>query len=272
MSGTVSGMSAMAQYVSVVKDEDKYATSWAKTDGATESNVTTFEKDATSISSAADLLNNYKALKVVLGAYGMSDYIDQTAVIKDLLTQDPSSTTSLAETSGNATWLKFAKAMSSWSSDSTMSSDTISSIVSDYLTNSYEDSQDTGGLGDALYFTRNVTSGTTLNDIMSDSKLLNVVEVALGYDPTQFGALDYDQQKKILTDKLDLSDFSTPEKVQRFAEQYLTLSQVNPTTSTESYSMLSLYGASGSSVGILSLFTGSDDSSDSGSSLYSALY
>ncbi|MBS1050856.1 DUF1217 domain-containing protein [Gluconobacter japonicus] len=272
MSSSISAMPAVPQYLSIVKDEQTAVTKWEKTSTDSQQALTAFKSEASSITTPDQLLKNYKALKVVLGAYNMSSNIDQTAVLKQLMTQDPTSSTSLAQRSGNTSWKAFATAFSDWSTSPLASADTISTITQKYLTNGYENSvqEETPGLGDALYFTRTVTSDTKLTNIMSDSKLLKVAEKVAGFDSTQFGALDYDQQVRLLGDKLDLTRLSTPKGVQRFAEQYLALLQINPDKTTTPSSMLTLYGSSGSSDGVLSLFTGG--SSSTSSNLYSALF
>ncbi|EHH68538.1 DUF1217 domain-containing protein [Gluconobacter morbifer] len=272
MSSSISAMPAVPQYLSIVKDETSSVTRWEKTSVSSQQAVAAFQKDASSITTPDQLLKNYKALTVVLGAYGMSSAISQTAVLKQLMTQDPTSSTSLAKTSGNTSWQAFAKAFSDWSTSPFSSSETVDSIAQGYLTSSYENSvqTETPGLGDALYFTRTVTSDTTLAGIMADPKLLRVAEVVSGFDTTQFGALDYDQQVRLLGSKMDMSRLKTTQGVQKMAEQYLALLQVHPQTSSTPASMMTLYGGGGSSTSILSLFTG-NTSSDNTNPLYSAL-
>ncbi|WP_240775272.1 DUF1217 domain-containing protein [Neokomagataea tanensis] len=174
---------------------------------------------------------------------------------------------------GNATWKAFAKDFSDWSTSSPLSSQTVlDKIGQNYLTNSYENSvqTQTPGLGNALYFTRTVTSDTKLVNIMADPKLLKVAVTVAGFDPTQFGALDYPEQQRLLSAKLDLKQFSTPQNTQKFAQRYLATLQIRPEKTSTPASMLTLYGAGGGSNTILSLF-GADSGSTSSTSLYSAL-
>ncbi|WP_173582136.1 DUF1217 domain-containing protein [Acetobacter musti] len=272
MSG-ISGLSPVATYILDEKDEAKAATTYAKTDATVSNYVTSFENDASTITSASALMKNYKALAVVLGAYGLSSIQGETALVKDLLTQDPTSSTSVAAKSGNATWLKFAKAFAAWNETSSSASSTSSSTpfsdptelestVSSYEMSQYETSLESSdsttgtvsGVGYALYFSRVMSGSMTLNDIMSDSKLLKVVETVSGFNPTEFGALDYDEQKRLLTKSVDLSDFSSSEKIQQYAERYLGMLQITPQTVTKTNTVLSLYGSDGSTDPALSLF------------------
>lgn len=270
---SISGIASAAvpQYLTMVRDETTSVDNYVKETPTVQREIAAFQKSARSINSAQDLLNDYGSLKVVLGSFGLSSLIDQKAVVKQLLTQDPTSPKSLAKSSGNASWLKLATAFSSWSPSPLSSSDTVNTMSTSYLTSQFETHADdeTPGLGTALYFTRSMTSKTSLAGIMSDPKLLKVVETVSGFDPTQFGALDYDQQVRLLQPKVDLKDFSTADGIKRYAERYLATLQIHPDTTAKPATLLSLYGANGENQGILSLFTSSSTSSTG--SLFSAL-
>lgn len=268
---SISSISPVTQFLQAQKDEATASANYAKTDTLTQREATSFEKDASSITSASDLMGNYSALQVVLGAYGLGSISNETALVKQLLTQDPSSSTSLAKSSGNAQWLAFADAFESMGANggtataTPFTSDVISSVVTKFEETQYEESKANTktGIGNALYFTRTMTSATTLSGIMSDSKLLNVVETAEGFDPDTFGALDYDQQVRMLSAKVNMNDFSSAENIQKYAEKYLVMLQINPQTTDDPATMLDLFGGDDSDDGILALFGGSDDTSTS---------
>lgn len=256
MSG-VSGL-AIPVYLASIKNETATAAKAEKASPTVEAAVAHFQKVAPDIKTPQALLNDYQSLKVVLGSLGMSSMINETAVLKKLMTQDPTSSTSLAKTSDNASWQAFAKLMSGWTSTSTplTSATARSTIASNFLTTSYEASQNNQytGMGNALYFTRAATSITSINALMSDSTLLKVVETNIGLDPDQFGALDFDQQKAILTKDVNLKNFATPRGVQRQAEQYLAIMGENGTTAAAPSGVLSLFSSSSddnSLVGII---------------------
>jgi hypothetical protein len=149
----------------------------------------------------------------------------------------------------------------------------MTTLVDDFERTKYEQSKanQKDGVGNALYFTRKISGVTTLNQIMSDSTLLKVVETVLGYNPDQIGGLDYSQQVLMLTGKIDFSQFSTADGIKKYAEQYLAMLQINPQTSSDTLSTMDLFGGSNSSEGIVALFDVSNSSSGS-SSLYSALF
>jgi hypothetical protein len=267
VSTSVSAMPTIPQYLADIKDETKAANAYARTSPQTQGDLAAFQKVAPDIQSAQDLLGNYRALNVVLSAYGLSSLSGQTAVVRDLLTQSPTSSSSLAAKSGNAAWKSFAEAFSSWSPSPFSSSSTVDAISQKYVTAQFEQNAqtETPGLGNALYFTRAMQGVTSLQQIMGDSTLLKVAETVAGFDPTQFGALDYNEQVRLLTPKINMSDFSTPAGIQKYAEQYLAILQFQPEATTTPATMLSLYGASSDNNSIVSLFTGSG----SGTSLLS---
>ncbi|QDH16175.1 DUF1217 domain-containing protein [Swingsia samuiensis] len=259
-----SAMPAVPQYLSIIKNESIAVQHWQKTSPLSENIVSSFKDVAGSILTPEQLLHNYKALSVVLGAYGMSSVQGETAVLKQLMSQNPSSSNSLAARSGNPSWQLFAKDFSSWSVSPFSSKDFISKIVNNYWMNAYEKNvqHQTSGLGDALYFSRIMKPGMKLENVMADPKLLKVVERVSGFDPTQFGTLGYNEQVRLLSQKLDLSKLNNSEKIQRYAQQYLALLQIHPEKVKSNDTILTLYGESGDSDGILSLFTGGNHSTE----------
>ena len=86
---------------------------------------------------------------------------------------------------------------------------------------------------------------------MSSAAMTDVLTTALGL-PQAFGALDYSQQVAILTPRVNLQQFSTPQGVASFVQQYLAMAQLQSGSN----------GSGGSSDPVLSLF----DSSGSGTS------
>lgn len=245
-----------------------------------QSGISAFASAAATITTASALLANSSVLQVVTGAYGVDAASNETTLVNALLTQDPTSSTSVAAASGNSTWQTFADAFEVWGasggsvSATPFTSEKIQTIADDYELRQYESSSalSDNGVGNALYFTRTMSSITSLSQLMSDSTLLTVVETVSGYDPDQFGALDYDQQVRLLEKKVDLTKLSTPKQIQQYAEQYLAMLQINPQTPDTPASLLDLFGGDDSDEGILALFDdGSDDSSSSGS-IYSSLF
>lgn len=248
MSGSV-GLPAIPSYVTITKNETQYATKFAKTDPQTAAALAYFQKTASALTTPDALLKNYRALQVVLGAFNMSDQIGNTAILKKLMTQDPTSSSSLAQQMANPDYLRFAKAMSTWNPPPFSDASNVSAVVSGYTNTQYEQSEGNQipGMQQALYFTRMIGSVKTVPQLMSDSNLLNVVLNGLNL-PQQFGLLDYDQQVQILTKAVDFSKFSDPKFVSGYAEKYL-ISQAGTSSGSQAPSILTAFGdASGNDL------------------------
>ncbi len=98
----------------------------------------------------------------------------------------------------------------------------VSGVVESYETNAFEASQGTQdpGMDDALYYTRTMPGIASINQLMSDPKLLLVVTTSLGMQD-YFGSLDFDHQVSLLTSKVNLKKLTSPAGIRQTAEQYL---------------------------------------------------
>src|SRR6185295_485166 len=94
----------------------------------TSAEIAAYQAGVTKITTVDQFLNNYKVLNVALTAYGMQDVISQKGLLKQLLTQDPSGSTSLAQRFGKASYLAFAQAYWSLSKDGGASLSSAASI------------------------------------------------------------------------------------------------------------------------------------------------
>ena len=224
--------------------------------GSDASDIAYFKSVASTLTTPDALLNNYRALSFVTTAYGLGSQVDQTAILRKLMTQDPSSSSSLAQQLADNNYRNFANALSNWNPPPFSNPQTVQATIAGYQQQSFETSigQDNGALQEAEYFTRSISGVTQLSQIMADPALLDVVTTALGIPSTAFGSLNFDQQVAILTPRVDLKQFQTSTGISNFVQKYLAMNEVNQSSSS-----------SGSSDPILSLF-GSSSSSDSGTS------
>ncbi len=151
----------------------------------------------------------------------------------------------------------------------------VTSIVSQYETNQYETAQGklTPGMDSALYFTRTAPAITSVVQLMSDPTLLKVVTTDLGLADT-YGSLPYDQQVTLITSKVKLSDFTSPSKIQNYAERFLALTgeqNAAGTSGTDPAMILLTGGSTGDDgTGTDDGTSGTDGSANAG--LISALY
>jgi hypothetical protein len=262
-------VSPIQTYLSDSANEAKYANAAALANAQQTNLINYFTATAGKITTPAALLNNYKALSVVLGAFGLGNLVNSTALVNQLVTQDPSSTASVAYRIGNAKYLAFAKAMQSWTPPPFSTASGVSAIVVAYKNSNFEAQagSQTPGLQQALYFTRMAGSITSLTQLQSDSSLMAVAVTGVGLPLTAFDNLSFTQQTALLKQKLNLSDLQKPSYVQHLAELYLVQQQLSSgagTPAVQAGTLVSLFSpaATGSSGnGLLTIMQNSEQAS-----------
>lgn len=213
-------------------------------DGSDNSDVAYFKSVASKLTTPDALLKDYRALTFVATAYGLGSQVDQTAILRKLMTQDPTSPSSLAQQLSDDNYRKFASALSVWAPPPFSSQSTINAAIAGFKQHSFETSigTDSAALQEATYFSRNAQGLTKLAQLMADKPLLDVVRTALGI-PEAFKGLNYDQQVAILKPRVDMSQFATAAGVTKFVDKYLAMDQLNQITSGSSGNpILSLFG------------------------------
>ena len=140
----------------------------------------------------------------------------------------------------------------------------VATILGKYETTQYEaqQGQQIPGMDSALQFSRTIGGVTSIEALMSNTTLLNVVTTNLGISST-FGSMPYDQQVSYLTAKVKLSDYKTASGIQHASEQFLALTAQNSAAAAS---------ASASSTSMLSVLYPGSGGTGSGDPLLSALY
>jgi hypothetical protein len=202
----------------------------------TNADVAAYQSGVSKITTVDQFLNNYKVLNTALTAYGMQDVISQKGLLKQLLTQDPSSADSLAQKFGKASYLAFAQAYWSLSTDGgagLQSAASVNATAARYATAQFQQWQanrsndpslatalaakqtlqdavnitNVGALFTKFQSTPDVTAATTYyqnnidnvksaQDLLNDPKLLNYALTAYGIDPA---TISTDTATKLLT-------------------------------------------------------------------------
>ncbi|PZP47973.1 MAG: hypothetical protein DI601_01780 [Azospirillum brasilense] len=195
---------------------------------------------AKKFTSVDDLMKDRRSLKMVLEAYQLEDLIDQKAVVKKLLTEDPDSTKSYANRMVDQRLRAINKQFGGQDGNPLADSKLVESIIDKALENRFEKDAGDGntGLREALYFQRHASSVTSLAGLMADTALTAVVKGAYAL-PAQFALLDYDKQKAILAKRVDLDDLQDPKKVAKLIQRYLA-KEGDQSSSSQSM-MLSLF-------------------------------
>jgi Protein of unknown function (DUF1217) len=273
---TIGALPAVSLYLADSRNETQSVTAFQSDNAQVKSDTAYFQSVAATLTTPDKLLNNYRALSVVLNAFGVSSSVNDTAMLKQLMTQDPTQTSSLAKKLGDPKLQRFAVAMNGFNPPPFSNSGDVTATIQASATNSYEKAQDTlsPGLQQALYFKRNIASVTSINGLMSDTSLLNVAVTAAGLDVSQFGNLDFTQQQAVLTQKINLADFQNPTKVDSMAESYLVRQGqgANGAPTAASYALSVLNGtADGSAQSVLGAVYGTTGNA-SPTDLLSILY
>ena len=260
------GLSALSLYGVYAVNETKYATASAAADPQTAALISYFQQNAAKITSPDGLLKNYRALTLVLGAFGLQGSINDTAILRQLMTQDPNSPNSLAKRLGNAKYQLFARALSSWATPPFSTAASRTQLVASFTTNTFEQTTNTQvpGLANALYFTREAQSLKSQSAVQSDAGLLAVAVTSVGLPLQDFEELDFDQQTAILKAKLNVSSLQNPAVVKRMAEQYLIAQQSDASNGPALGSIAGLYtdGLDNSGDSVLTILDPMSDTSD----------
>lgn len=124
-------------------------------------------------------------------------------------------------------------------------------IISQAMVNRYEKAMGEAnpGLREALYFRRMAGNVTSIAGLMADRALTEVVRGALGL-PQQFGLLDFDRQRDMLTQRVDLAVFQDPKEVARMAQRYVA--QLEPAPEAAG-GVAALFSGSGGTEGLVAL-------------------
>jgi Protein of unknown function (DUF1217) len=218
--------SSLTQFLTDNASLSKNEANFAKSSATVQRNIAAFQAALPNIKSVDDLLNNRKALTVALGAFGIESIIDEKAFIKKLLTQDPTSTTSLVNQLADQRFKQFATEFGSLATDKGAklnSSGVAASVIQAYKTVQYEEAQGNTNpaVREALYFQRLAGGVSSSLQIISDATLADVVRTVQGL-PKEFSALDPTRQVAMLkAEGFDPTKLKDPTFLKTYVERYL---------------------------------------------------
>lgn len=247
--------SSVVQYRVVNTQRDRIQTQFEKLPQV-KTAIADFQAKAPNIKTPEDLLKDRRSLQFVLSAFQLEDQIDSRAIIKKILTEDPTSNSALANLLQDPRYKAMAKAMQPLQDGKKPFSNAefMKTIVTGYKNNEFEkyEGEQTPGLREAMFFKRNIGSVTSGLQILGNKTLTEVVRVAIGM-PKEMGLLDAKKQAQIIEKQVDVSKFKDPAFVDRFIDRYLANNDRQNSGSTGSNPMASLFGGSsrGGSISIL---------------------
>jgi Protein of unknown function (DUF1217) len=184
-----------------------------------------FTQAVSSATSVDQLLSNPAFMNVFMTANNMSDQSSYTALAKQALTSNLSDPNSLANQLTDTRWKTVAQTYNLSSPGalaSLQSPATMASLANAYATATWEASEDkvTPGLSNALAFKAQASTITTVDGVLGNPTVRNVVTTALGI-PEQIAFQTIGAQEKAISSQLDVTQFQNPAFVETFAQRYL---------------------------------------------------
>ena len=207
------------------------------------------------VMSISDLVGNYRLFTYAMKAYGLEDMSYAKGLMTKILQGGVTSTSALANTLDNANYKAFATAFDFVGKGSTVTQSTAATTgtVSKYVEQTLEDSQGTSNQGVqlALYFQRAASSVTNVYGLLADPDLLKVVQTAFGLPAS--ASADIDSEAATLSKVINISDLQDPAKVQKLAERFTAMWDVDGNnTSSDASSVTQIFAGSSTSTGFSS--------------------
>jgi hypothetical protein len=238
--------SSLSQYTLLSRNLTQSVATFEKETPTFQRSVDAFKAALPNIKTVDDLLGNRQALTVALGAFQLEDEVDAKGLLKKILTQDPSASTSLVNQLADPRYKQFVAAFGSLATDggaAINASGFADSVVTSFARNQFEESvgQDNPAVREALYFSRTASQVTTINQVLADPTLGDVVRTAEGL-PAEAGALDPTQQAAQLSRTgFDVTKLQDPAFVAKFVQRYLIMQDANNPATDPSNGIVGLF-------------------------------
>lgn len=207
-------------------------------------NTEYFSEKIGSITSAEDLVSDRRLLTVALGAFGLSDDLDNRYFIQKILEDGTSSTDALANKLSDNRYKRLSEAFGFGPGEipRTLNSAEMDKVTESFKVQSFEVSvgEQDDTLRIALYAQRElirlanepITEDAKWFSMMALPPLRAMFEMALGL-PSAFGAISIDKQLEVFQDRTQgaigeatIAQFSDPDSVEKLTTLYLARSQI----------------------------------------------
>ncbi|MGR9248937.1 DUF1217 domain-containing protein [Rhizobium leguminosarum] len=161
-----------------------------------------YKENIDKVTTVDEFMSDYKLYSYAMKAYGLEDMTYAKAFMKKVLESDLSDSSSFANSLSDTRYAEFAAAFKFAGETKTAQSD----VQRDGLLDAYEESFDieADDIADATdYFEENISSITSVDDLLSSSKLKNYVLTAFGLS-TEYTSTSF--LKSVLTSDVDDAD------------------------------------------------------------------
>lgn len=228
LSGSGGGASATNPVTALLSAETNQTKDIATTaqDPQVARDLATFTKAVTGATSVTQLLANPTVMKVLLTANGLGSQVSYTALAQKALTSDLTNPNSVANQlkTTNSAWLSAAQTYQFAAKGLSLiqTPSVLSTITNAYAEVTWRTSLDatTPGLSNALTFRSSASTVTSVDQILGDPVLRDVVTTALGL-PLQIAEQPLSTQETLISNGLDLTKLKDPAFVDRFVQRYL---------------------------------------------------
>lgn len=230
-------LSTIADYTRLTKDMSKSLTQVAtQPDVSRETDY--FLSHIGNVKTIDDFLKDYRLYSYAMKAYGLSDMTYAKAFMRKVLTEGVATKDAFANKLSDTRYRQFAAAFNfaALGDKATQATAATTGTATQYVTQTMEEKagDQNEGLRLALYFTRKASTITNAYQILADKALTQVVQTAMGWSAT-LSSSDIDAQAKMITSKINLTDFQDPAKVTKFVQRFAAMwdaTQAQSDTST----------------------------------------
>lgn len=200
---------------------------------------TTAVQSATSVQQA---LADPKILNVLLTANGLGDQVQYPALAQKALAANPAVSGSLLDQLSDPRWKAVAQTYQFATAGLSIlqNPNTVQTITQAYAEVAWRESLDatTPGLSNALTFRSEASSITSVDQILGDPVMRDVVTTALGV-PQEIAFQSLSAQENAISSRLDIKRLSDASFVESFVQRYL-LAKADSTSATQSTDFTSL--------------------------------
>ncbi len=209
-----------------------------------ETDIAYFRENIGNVDTAEELVNDYRLLRVALGAFGLDEDIGARAFIQEVLEEGVIAPDALANKLTDSRYKDLATAFGfDLGTPSTKLSSFADDIIGKFSTRSFEAS--VGAINDDMRLalnaqrelaelaTDNTSEDTRWLTIVGTPPLKAIFEQAYGL-PSNFGALDIDRQVDTLKARseqilgsADISQFANSETTEKLVQRFLMMGTIN---------------------------------------------
>lgn len=233
----MSMLTATATYNMVMKDLTKSLDRTGK-EPTVQRDTAYYKENISKVKTVEEFLANDRLYRYAMKAHGLEDMIYAKAFMRKVLEEGVSSPKSFANKLADQRYRDFAKTFDfqSFGKATTVTEAAQQGTVDRFMRQTLE--EDVGDQNEgarlAMYFQRKASGITKTMNLLGDSALLKVVQVAFGFDAAT-GAMDIEKQVAMIEKRLKVADLQDPVKLKAFLNRFTTMWETTQ-SSTDSYS------------------------------------